>query len=77
MIYIKSRGDVLRDMHIPELKEITELYNQSLADNRDKCAPLIREIYIYMDMVHVYLYAAAELDPVAVEGLLNAAAKAL
>ena len=77
LMYIKSRGDVLRDMHSPELKEIIELYNQSLADNRDKGGPLIREIYISMDMAHVYFYAAAKLDPVAAEGLLNAAAKAL
>ena len=77
MMYIKSRGDVLRDMHSPELKEIIELYNQSLTDNRDKGGPLIREIYIYMDMAHVYFYTTAKLDPVALEGLLNAAAKAL
>ena len=77
LMYIKSRGDVLRDMRSPELKEIMELYNQSLADNRDKGGPLIREIYIYMDMAHVYFYAAAKLDPVALDGLLNAAAKAL
>ena len=77
LMYIKSRGDVLRDVHSPELKEIIELYNQSLADNRDKGGPLIREVYISMDMAHVYFYAAAKLDPVAVEGLLNAAAKAL
>lgn len=77
LMYIKSHGDVLRDMHSPELKEIIELYNQALADNRDKGGPLIREIYIYMDMAHIYFYAAAKLDPVAVEGLLNAAAMAL
>ena len=77
LMYIKSHGDVLRDMHSPELKEIIELYNQSLADNRDKGGPLLREIYICMDMAHVYFYAAAKLDPVAGEGLLNAAAKAL
>ena len=77
MMYIESRGDVLRDMHSPELKEIIELYNQSLAINRDKNGPLIREVYIYMDMAHVYFFAAAKLDPVATEGLLNAAAKAL
>ena len=77
MMYVKSRGDVLRDMQSPELKEIIELYNQSLADNRDKDGPLLREIYIYMDMAHVYFYAAAKLDPVALEGLLDAAAKAL
>ena len=77
LMYIKSRGDVLRDVQCPELKEIIELYNQALADNHDKGGPLIREVYIYMDMVHVYFFAAAKLDPVAVEELLNAAAKAL
>ena len=77
LMYIRSHGDVLRDMHSPELKEIIELYNQSLADNRDKGGPLIREIYISMHMARVYFYAAAKLDPVAAEGLLNAAARAL
>ena len=77
MMYIKSRGHVLLDMHSPELKEITELYNQSLADNRDKNGPLIRDIYINMDMAQVYFHAAAKLDPIAAEGLLNAAARAV
>ena len=77
LMYIRSRGDVLRDAQCPELKEIIELYNQALADNRDKGGPLIREIYIYTDMAHVYFYAAAKMDPVAVEGLLNAADQAL
>ena len=76
-MYKKSRGDVLRDMHCPELKEIIELYNQSLADNREKNGPLIRDIYINMDMAHVYFFAAARLDPIATEGLLNAAARAV
>ena len=77
MIYIKSRGHVLLDMHSPELKEIIEFYNQSLADNRDKNGPLIRDIYINMDMAQVYFHAAARLDPIAAEGLFNAAARAV
>ena len=77
LMYIKSRGHVLRDMQCPELKEIMELYNQALADNRDKGGPLIREFYIYTDMAHVFFYAAAKMDPVAVDGFLDAAEQAL
>ena len=76
MMYIESHGEVLRDMQSPELKEIIELYNQSLAENRDKNGPLIRDIYINMDMAHVYFWAAARQDPIGLEGLLNAAARA-
>ncbi len=77
MMYIKSRDDVLPDMHSPELKEIIELYNQSLADNRDTNGPLMRDIYINMDMAQVYFHAAARLDPIAFEGLSNAVARAV
>lgn len=76
-MYIKSRGQVLPDMHSPELKEIIELYNQSLADNRDTNGPLLRDIYINMDMAEVYFRAAARLDPIAFEGLSNAVARAV
>lgn len=77
MIHIKSSDHGLLDMHSPEFKEIIELYNQSLADNRDTNGPLMRDIYINMDMAQVYFHAAARLDPVAFEGLANAAARAV
>ena len=77
MMYIKSRGNVSLDMHSPETKEIIELFSQSLADNRDKNGPLIRDVYINMDMAHVYFYDARKLDPIAFEGLSNAVARAV
>ncbi|KAG8525556.1 uncharacterized protein KY384_009200 [Bacidia gigantensis] len=77
MMYVKSLGDVLRDMHSPEVKEILELYDQSLVDNHEKNGPLTRDIHINMDIAHVYFYAAARMDPIAVEGLLNAVARAV
>ena len=77
LVYINSRGHLLLDMHSPELKEIIELYNQSLGDNRDTNGPLIRDLYTNMEMAQVYFHAAARLDPIAVEGLLNAAARAM
>ena len=77
MMYIKKSDHVVLDMHSPELKEIIELYNQSLADNRDMNGPLMRDIYINMDMAQVYFHAAARLDPIAFEGLSNAVARAV
>lgn len=77
MVYIKSRDNVVLDMHSPETKEIIELFNQALADNRDRNGPLMMDVYINMDMAHVYFYAAKRMDPVAFEGLLNAVAKAV
>lgn len=77
MMYIQSRGNVLLDMHSPETKEIIELYNQSLADNRDKNGPLIRDVYINMDIAHVYFYGAKKMDPTAFEGLSNAVVRAV
>lgn len=74
---LESRANVLLDMHSPELKEIIQLYDQSLAENHDKKGPLIRDVHINMDMAHVYFHAAARLNPVAAEGLLNAAARAV
>lgn len=77
VIYLKSRANALLDMHSPELKEIIQLYDQCLADNHDKKGPLIQDVYINMDMVHVYFHAAGRKNPIALEGLLNAAARAL
>ena len=77
MMYIKSNNHVLLDMHSTELKEIIEHYNQSLSDNRESNGPLIQEVYINMDMARVYFHAAAKLDPIAREGLFNAAARAV
>ena len=77
MIHIKSSEHGLFDMHSPELKEIIELYNQSLAENRDTNGPLLRDVHINMDMAHVYFHAAARLNPVAFEGLANAVARAV
>lgn len=76
-MYLESNANLLLDMHSPELKEIIELYDQSLADNHDKHGPLIRDVYINMDMAHVYFHAAARLNPIAAEGLLSAAARAV
>ena len=75
MMYIKSHG--LHDMHSPELKEIIELFNEALANNRDTNGPLMRDIYINMDMAQVYFHAAVRLDPKALEGLSNAVARAM
>ena len=77
MMYINSRNARSFDMHGPELKEIIDFYNRSLADNRDKNGPLIRDIYINMDMAHVYFHAATKLDPIAFEELSNAVARAV
>ena len=76
-IYTKSSGHVVSDMDSPEVKEIIELHNQSLADNRDAKGPLLRDIYINMDMAQLYFRAANKLDPRAFEGLLNAVARAV
>lgn len=77
MIYLKSNASVILDMHSPELKEIIELYDQSLADNHDKHGPLIRDVYINMEMVNVYFHAAAKMNPIALDGLTNAADRAV
>ena len=76
-IYTKSSGGVVSDVDSPEVKEIIELYNQSLADNRDANGPLMRDVYINMDMAQIYFGAAAKLDPRAFEGLLHAVARAV
>ena len=77
LVYINSRGHVMLDMHSSELKEIMELYHQSLADNREKNGLLLRDVHINMDMANVYFYAAAKLDQIAFEGLMNSAARAM
>ena len=77
MIHIKSSDDGLLDMDSPELKEVIKLYNQSLAENHDTNGPLMRDIYINMDMAQVYYNAATRLNPIAFEGLSNAAARAV
>ena len=77
MIYIKSNNQNLLDMQSSELKEIINLYNQSLSDNQEKSGPLIEQIHINMGMARVYFSAAAKLDPIAGEGFFNAIARAL
>lgn len=77
MMYIKSHGDILRDTHSVEIQEMIELYNQYLADNREKMDRLSRKIYINMDIANVYFWAAARQDPISLEGLLIAATRAV
>ena len=76
-LLIAHRSDILLDMHSPEIKEIVQLYNQSLEDIHDGKDLLMQEIQINMGMARVYNLAALRLDPIPTEGLLNAAARAV
>ena len=44
MMHIESSDHGLVEVHSPEFKEIIELYNQSLAENRDTNGLLMRDV---------------------------------
>ena len=76
-LLLAKRSDLLLDMHSPEIKEIIELYNRSLEDSRDRKGLLNQDIQINMGMARVYFLAAFRLNPIATEGLFNAAVRAV
>lgn len=76
MMYVESHGHVLLDTSCPEFEEIIGLYSQCLAENRGS-SRLIREVHFNMDMATLYFYAAAKLDPKAIDGFFNAVDRAV
>ena len=77
-LFLAMRSDILLNMHSPELKEIIELYNQALEDNRDRKGLLVNDIRTNMDLARVYFFPAVfKLDPIATEGLFNVAVRAV
>ena len=75
-IYLRKNGQPFFDTERPEFQEILGLYNQSLKENKGN-GRFVREAQTYVDIAHLYFYAALKLNQSALDPFFQALLNAL